>query len=121
MFATAGARLSGRGLSWAELPDAGEVQALGEEFGDASQGGEVVLAVAAGAAGGSPWFQESAAFVEAEVLLACADEFCCYGDGVHAVGVGVLSGHGVFFPVVPGSAGVCCVWCAPCTSVPVML
>ncbi|MCW2691002.1 MAG: hypothetical protein JWR37_5892 [Mycobacterium sp.] len=38
-----------------DVGDAGEVDAIGGEFGDASQAGEVVVAVATGAAFGARW------------------------------------------------------------------
>jgi hypothetical protein len=77
------------GLEGEDSGDTGQVEAVVEELGYLSEAGEVVVAVAAGAALAAGRTDQAARFVEAKVLGSAADQFSGDGDPVHTLrGVG---------------------------------
>jgi hypothetical protein len=82
-----------RGLEGEDRGNAGQVEAIIEESADLSYAGEVVIAVAAGAAIAAGGVDKAAGFVEPEVLRGAPDEFGGDGDPIDALArLGALVG-----------------------------
>jgi len=88
-----GVELAGFFLQGQNAADAGEVESIAGEGGDLQQAGDVVLAVAAGAAGAASGVEQAFALVDPQGLRMQAGKLGGYRDAVQALGrVGFPSG-----------------------------